>query len=191
MSPQLLGFAAMTEPFVRPQFDVAAFRAAVDAERTRRGLSWVELGKQVGIPTVREMGANGYMQADAVVLVLQWLGRRCDEFVVRPNGRRAPWAEREPLPAPPPLFARFDTIKLHAALDRMRVARGLTWNEVAAEIGAMPGQLARFTKGGRTGADLMVAGAEWAGEPVEALLQPSCPFLGPARMDAFGANRRR
>ena len=180
----------MTEQFAQPRFDVAAFRTAVDAERTRRALTWVELGKQVQIPTVREMGANGYMQADAVVLVLQWLCRRCDEFVVRPAGQRAPWAEREPLPAPPPLFARFDTIKLHAAMDRVRMERGLTWNEVAAAVGAMPGQLARFTKGGRTGADLMVAGAEWAGEPVEALLQPSSPFLGPARMDAHGANRR-
>jgi hypothetical protein len=37
----------------------------------------------------------------------------------------------------------------------------------------------------------MVVAAEWAGEPVEALLQPSQPFLGPARMDAGGAHRKR
>ncbi|MGE3073158.1 MAG: hypothetical protein AB7N24_03625 [Dehalococcoidia bacterium] len=170
--------------FVSPYLDLAALRDAVESERRRRSLAWQEVGKQLGIPTIRNMVESSHIQADAVVLVLQWLGRRCDEFVVRPGGGSAPWAGREPLPAPPPLFARFDTILLHAALDRVRMERGMTWTEVAAELGTQPGVIARFTKGGRTNAQLMVAAAEWADEPVEALLQPSHQFLGPARMDA-------
>ncbi|MGE0599623.1 MAG: hypothetical protein AB7J35_05720 [Dehalococcoidia bacterium] len=176
--------------FVPPHLDIAALGKALDAERTRRRLTWVEVGKQLGIPTVRAMVTGSHIQADGAVLVLQWLGKRCDEFVVRPGGNPAPWADRAELQGPPPLFARFDTIKLHAALDRARRERGLTWGVVAAELGTMPGVIARFTKGGRTNAQLMVAAAEWAGEPVEALLQPSQPFLGPARMDARGALRR-
>lgn len=171
------------DEFVRPYLDFAALRQALDAERNARGLNWDAVGKQLRIPTIRTMGGSGHIQADAVVLVLQWLGRRCDEFVVRPGGGLAPWAERE-TPGPPPLFARFDTILLHAALDRARTARGRTWGEVAVELGTTPGVIARFTRGGRTNAQLMVAAAEWAGEPVESMLQPSHPFLGPARMDA-------
>lgn len=171
--------------FVRPYLDLLALREALDAERTARGLSWANLGKEIHIPTVGDMGRKGHIQADAVVIILQWLDRRCDEFVVRPNGRSAPWAGREDLLGPPPLFARFDTIKLHEAIDRARQARGLAWKDVARDLGEAPGVIARFTKGGRIGAQLMVAGAEWAGEPVEMLLQPSSPFLGPARMDAL------
>ncbi len=177
--------------FLMPQLDLERLRDALDAERTARGLSWGEVGKQVQIPTVRQMGAESHIQADAVVLILQWLGRRCDDFVVRPGGAAAPWAVRRDLPAPPPLFARFDTIALYAAMDRVRELRELTWPEVAAEVGTTPGVIARFQKGGRINGRLMVVAAEWAGEPVEALLQPSQPFLGPARMDAHGTNRAR
>ncbi len=178
------------QPFVPPYLDLAALRQALDAERTVRGLTWTEVARQLQIPTVRDMGAGSHIQADAVLLILQWLGRRCDEFVVRPGGGAAPWAGREPLPAPPPLFARFDTIALHTALNRVRETRGMSWAEVATELATTPSVLSRLVKGGRTSGQFMVAAAEWAGEPVEALLQPSSPFLGPARMDAGGTNRR-
>ena len=68
-------------------------------------------------------------------------------------------------------------------------AKGLSWPEVAAEVGTNPGVIARFQKGGRIDGQLMVVASDWAGTPVEALLQPPQPFLGPARMDAGGANR--
>lgn len=177
------------DTYAAPYLDLRALRQALEDERAARSLTWAEVGRQLRIPTIHDMGKGSHMQADAVVLALQWLRRRCDDFVVRPNGRAAPWAGREPLPDPPPLFARFDTIALHAALDRRRTERGLTWPQVASMLGTTPAVLARFTKGGRTSGQLMVAAAEWAGEPVEALLQPSSPILGPARMDAHGANR--
>jgi hypothetical protein len=177
--------------FQKPELDIPALRQALDEERRARGLSWQLVGKHLGIPTVRDMGGAGHIQGDAVVLILQWLRRRCDDFVVRREGRAAPWAHQDDLPGPPPLFARFDTILLYAAMNRVREARKLTWPEVAAEVGTNSGVIARFQKGGRINGQLMVVAAEWAGEPVEALLQPSQPFLGPARMDAGGAHRKR
>jgi hypothetical protein len=171
----------------RPYLDVAALQQALDAERSGRGMTWAALAREVriSVPSLRQMTERGQIEADAVVLILQWLQRRCGDFVVRPGGGPVRWAGRSSLPPVPSLYARFDTIALHSALDRKRDARGLTWNEVADELGVSPGVIARFTKGGRTNANLMVAAAEWAGEPVEALLQPSRPFLGPARMDTL------
>ncbi len=170
----------------RPYLDIGALQRALDSERIARGMTWAALAREIhiSVPSLRQMTGRGQIEADAVVLILQWLKRRCDEFVVRPDGDEAPWADRAKLPEPPHLFARFDTIALYGALDRVRSERGVTWGVVAGELGTTPGVIARFTKGGRTNANLMVAAAEWAGEPVESLLQPSRPVLGPARMDA-------
>jgi hypothetical protein len=170
----------------RPYLDVVALQAALDAERVARGMTWVALAREVhvSVPSLRSMTAGRRIEADAVVLMLQWLRRPCDDFVVRQDLGCAPPASGRPQPPVPPLYARFDTIALHLALDRARSERGLTWDDVAGALGVSPGVIARFTKGGRTNADLMVAAADWAGEPVEALLQPSRPVLGPARMDS-------
>lgn len=170
----------------RAYLDVGALQRALDVERIARGMTWVALAREVhySVASLRGMTERAHIEADAVVLILQWLRRRCDDFVVRPDGAARPRPGRESMPPVPPLFARFDTIALHAALDRARQERSLTWDEVANELGVSREVISRFTKGGRTNANLMVAAADWAGEPVEALLQPSRPFLGPARMDA-------
>lgn len=85
---------------------------------------------------------------------------------------------------PTALYARFDTIALHKAMYVERRKRKLTWTQVADELGITTGVIDRFTLGGRTHADLMIAAAWWAGKPVEALTQPSTPVLSFARMDA-------
>ncbi len=169
-----------------PYLNVAALQDALDAERIARRMTWAALAREVhiSVPSLRQMAQREQLEADAIVLILQWLKRRCDDFVVRPSGDAGRPVGSHSAPGVPPLFARFDTIALHTALDSARERRGLTWNDVAAELGVSTWVIARFTKGGRTNANLMVAVADWAGQPVEALLQPSTPFLGPARMDA-------
>ena len=166
----------------RPYLDIPALQQAIDAERIARGSTWDALARKVhvSVPTIQQMHRRGKIEADAVVLLLQWLRRPCEDFVVRPTGSVAP----RPAPAVPPLYARFDTIALHRALDIKRVARQLSWADVGAELGVSAAVISRFTKGGRTNASLMITAADWAGEPVEALLQPSVPALQAARMDA-------
>ena len=63
-----------------------------------------------------------------MVLILQWLERRCAEFTIYPSRRKSssrkshtPRVKDVPVP---PLFARFDTIALHTALDRVRQRAG-------------------------------------------------------------------
>lgn len=169
-----------------PCLDLSALLHALDAERLARGMTWAAIAGavHVSVATLRAMPARGNVEADAAVLILQWLGRRCAEFTVHPPRATQGRTRRVREVPVPPLFARFDTIALHAALDRVRGERGLAWDQVAAELGVSASVIARFRKGGRTNANLMVAAADWAGEPVEALLQPSRPVLGHARMDA-------
>ncbi len=176
----------MSAATIRPYLDTSALLEAVDAERIARGMTWLAVAREVhvSVPTMRTMPQRATIEADGVVLILQWLQRHCDEFVIRPRTGAARRSKGVAGPPVPPLYARFDTIALYAALDRVRKKRGLEWAAVAGELGVSPGVIARFTLGGRTNANLMVAAADWAGETVEALLQPSQPVLGHARMDA-------
>lgn len=177
----------------RPYLDTAALQRALDTERVARGMTWAALAREahVSVASMRTMTRGAAIEADAVVLMLQWLQRRCDEFVVRPRNGAARRSKRVAGPPVPPLYARFDTIALHTALDRARKKRRLEWDAVADELGVSRGVIARFTLGGRTHVNLMIAAADWAGETVEALLQPSRPVLGHARMDAKARSRPR
>ena len=62
---------------------------------------------------------------------------------------------------------RFDAHALYQALDARRVERGLTWKQVAAEIGVAEGTIKRTREGGRMEVDGMLAMVSWLGVPVE------------------------
>jgi transcriptional regulator with XRE-family HTH domain len=62
---------------------------------------------------------------------------------------------------------RFDTRALYAALDAQRIARGLTWAEVAREIGVAASTLAGTRKGGRLEVDGALAMVCWLGRSIE------------------------
>ena len=62
---------------------------------------------------------------------------------------------------------RFDPSALFAALDAQRIARGLTWNDVARDIGVSSATLKRTQHGGRMEVDGMLAMVDWLGVPVD------------------------
>jgi transcriptional regulator with XRE-family HTH domain len=62
---------------------------------------------------------------------------------------------------------RFDSKALHRALDQHRVSRGLTWTQVASEIGVSVSTLARARTGGRMEIDGVLAMVSWLGSSVE------------------------
>jgi hypothetical protein len=66
---------------------------------------------------------------------------------------------------PIPFGLRFDTQKLHAAVNAQRVARGLTWQHVANEIGLGQTTLTHLSKGGRTGFPHVMRITRWLGRP--------------------------
>lgn len=62
---------------------------------------------------------------------------------------------------------RFDPPALYAALDSERSSRGLTWSQVAAEVGVSLGTIRRLREYGRFEADGILTLARWVGRPVE------------------------
>jgi hypothetical protein len=71
---------------------------------------------------------------------------------------------------------RFDARALYDALDVQRRARGMSWREVAQEIGGIsPSTLTRTKLGGRMEADGMLAMVRWLGRTAESFTRHT-PF---------------
>ena len=64
-------------------------------------------------------------------------------------------------------MVRFDSKALYEALDAQRQKRGLTWKQVALEIGVAETTIKRTRQGGRMEVDGMLAIVAWLKVPVE------------------------
>jgi transcriptional regulator with XRE-family HTH domain len=62
---------------------------------------------------------------------------------------------------------RLDTQALHRALEERRKARGMTWSQVAEEVGVSIATIQRLRAGGRMEVDGLLAMVGWLGVPVE------------------------
>ena len=62
---------------------------------------------------------------------------------------------------------RFDARALYAALDSQRCLRGMSWRQVALEVGVSTSTLTRTKQGGRLEVDGMLAMVRWLGRTVE------------------------
>jgi len=157
-------------------FDVDALYEALDLQRRARAMSWEQAARAIsGLfrdapsrplspSTLTGMRARAVLDGDGVLQMLRWLGRAPESFVPVHGGAA-------PLPdVPPSRILRFDTKRIHAALDARRRERGMTWREVADEIpGTSAATLTRLAKGGRTGFPHVVRIAAWLGCPVASL----------------------
>ena len=114
---------------------------------------------------------KGGIELDGVIALARWVGRTVESFAGRDGG-------------PPPFpdswrttgrFQRFDTRALHAALNAERGRRGMTWNQVAAEIwpkgpwGAS--RLTRLAKGGRGEVQSALAICGWLGRKIQSSMK--------------------
>ena len=68
---------------------------------------------------------------------------------------------------------RFDSKALYAALETRRESRGLSWREVADEMGVSAATISRTREGGRMEVDGMLAMVAWLGVPVEHFVRDS------------------
>jgi len=68
---------------------------------------------------------------------------------------------------------RFDSKALYAALDTRRKSRGLSWREVAEEMGVSAATISRTREGGRMEVDGMLAMVAWLDVPVEHFVRDS------------------
>lgn len=143
-------------------FSLRALHAALDAERRSRGISWAQATREMNgrsrpvrpsrhalsASTVKGIGTRRVAEGDGVLQMLRWLGRTAESFMGRyPEPKDA----RAPLPQVPEWrMLRFDTKKIHAALDARRIEREMTWAQVAKEIRTSASSLIHLSKGGRT-----------------------------------------
>jgi len=156
-------------------FQLGALYAALDEKRGARGLTWAGVMREINVvfehnssrpisqSTVTSLRHKAVAEGDGVLQMLRWLDRTPESFV--------PGLDEDagaPLPrAAADRVIRFDTRKLHSALDAARLARGMTWRDVAAQIpGFTAGSLAYLAKGGRTGFPHVVRLTRWLGRPV-------------------------
>jgi hypothetical protein len=143
-------------------FDIDALYTALDRERRLRDMSWQQLVRAMGHQsgktharhispsTLSGMRKRRGVEADGVLQMLRWLGRTPESFAPPSNNRTFTGPATLPEVARGQVL-RFDTRAIYLALDAQRISRGITWKQVAQEIGGLnPASLTGLSKGGRT-----------------------------------------
>jgi hypothetical protein len=157
-------------------FSLDALYSALDAERSARGMTWLEVTREINdlfrnVPArpisssaVTGMRGRRALEGNGVLQMLVWLGRTPESFT---SGQDRVAREDEILPrVGPSQILRFDTRAISAALDAQRAERGMLWREVAAEIGGVTAtSLTRLAHGGRVGFPDVMSIVEWLARP--------------------------
>jgi transcriptional regulator with XRE-family HTH domain len=73
---------------------------------------------------------------------------------------------------------RFDARALYAALESQRRARGMTWRQVASDVGVSASTLTHTKYGGRLEVDGTLAMVRWLGRTVESFTRGSTRVKG-------------
>jgi hypothetical protein len=160
-------------------FELHDIYAALDAERERRAITWLQVMREINAPfaqttsrpisrsTVVEMRTKPVAEGDGALQMLRWLRRSPESFVPGDvSGVQLPVLQ-------PHQILRFDTRRLHAAIDERRRQRGLTWEQVARDMGGpiAASSLMHLSKGGRTGFPHVMWMVRWLGQPSTAFMR--------------------
>ncbi|MEP7046637.1 MAG: hypothetical protein ABI949_08165 [Ilumatobacteraceae bacterium] len=167
-------------------FDCAAFFAALDAQRRKRGIDWnelaVELSQQSSVLNARLMdqaicpGAvvrvnrRGTISCQYAMSMLRWLGRAPEDFLTGPvvdvGDVRLPAAG-------PESRLRWDLNALYTELDEQRTALGLTWVRLAGLLGCTPSRLTNLRTARLADMDLAMRITQWLKRPAAAFIHPA------------------
>lgn len=113
----------------------------------------------MGLKEKREVIGNAALQ------MLVWLDRTPESFMPGHDNSANP-AEALPKLGPDRIL-RFDTPAIFRAMETVRIERGLSWRQIAEEIGGVNAvQLTRFAKGAGIGMVTVSRIAKWLGRPV-------------------------
>jgi hypothetical protein len=166
-------------------FNIHALFAALDERRRARNLTWPAVAREINAPfkelsvrlisvsTLTGMLRRQMLEGDGALQMMRWLGRAPECFA---SGERDTSNQGELLPdVPAGKILRFDTQSVFLALDARRAARGMTWQQVASELGGgvQPGSLKRLALGGRTSFPAIARIARWLDCPVARLTHAS------------------
>lgn len=163
-------------------FDINALHSALDARRAELGMSWKAVAREInradkryGIHPISASTIRGLkdkrwgVEGDGVLQMLLWLDRTPESFVPGHPGAMYPQARLPQVGSDQVL--RFDVPSIYARLAVRRHARGLSWKQVAAEIGGLCNaeRLKNLAKGQRTSFPYVMRLARWLQCPAAAL----------------------
>src|ERR1700761_1970030 len=79
----------------RTRIDVQGLYAALDAERTTRGLSWRQLAKEIGVSPslLSRLGNDLRPDADGFATLVRWLNMPAEQFMIDTGERPVNQAE--------------------------------------------------------------------------------------------------
>ncbi len=157
-------------------FDVNLLYAALDEKRELLRLTWSGVAKEiannyakVAPSTIKGIREKGTVEGDGCLQMFLWLGRSPESFV---SGLE--FGDRHDLKEPRKGVLRFDVPKVFRLLESKRLEEGLTWDELAKQIGGFSVQmLKRFEKGGRTSFPGIMRIARWLDVPARDLTRES------------------
>jgi hypothetical protein len=132
-------------------------RSSVDARRGR---------------SITGMRNRRVIEGDGVLQMLRWLRRTPESFLPgHPDASNAIYALRD---VPTDWILRFDTKAMYAALEQKRSERGISWAQVAREIGGLgASSLRRLVDGGRTAFPDVMRIVRWLDRPAAAFTRES------------------
>ncbi len=70
------------------RFDTAALFEALETQRAARGITWDQLGKEIGVSpaTIKRTRDGGRMEVDGMLAMVNWLGVPVETFVKQSAG---------------------------------------------------------------------------------------------------------
>jgi hypothetical protein len=163
-------------------FDLKALYHALDQRRASLDMSWAAAtrainrhptdGHPIAASTITGLKTKAVAEGDGILQMLLWLDRTPESFV---PGFVGADAERYRLRrVAEDQILRWDTKALYGALDEQRQAKGLTWKDVAREVGGFtPVMLTGLAKGGRAGFPSVMRIVRWLGEPASSFTRIS------------------
>jgi hypothetical protein len=158
-------------------FDFAAFFAAVDEARREQDLGWYDLAGELWDQSaqlnaerddhplcggaVSRLGARGETSCQYALYLLRWLRQAPEDFLTGP----ARDVGDVLLPDPgPDSRLRWDLAQLHGALNQERQRQGLTWAELAEQIGCTPSRLTNLRTARQADMALVMRVTQWLGK---------------------------
>ena len=168
-------------------FDFDAFFAALDEARLARDLTWYELADELWQQSeelnadrvddhplcggaVGRMGARGETSCQYAMFMLRWLDRAPEEFLTGPVVDVGD--VRLPDPGPGARL-RWDLRQLHASLNERRQEQGLTWAELARDIGCTVSRLTNLRTARMADLALTMRVTQWLKRPATEFVHPA------------------
>lgn len=158
-------------------FDLTALYQALDAKRASLGMSWAAVTREINaafrdVPghrsiatsTITGLSTRTVAEADGVLQMLLWLGESPERFVPGTTAFKVGRLRRLGTHQ----ILRWDTRAIHEALNQKRLAQGLSWADVARQIGGSGLSAATLTglsRGGRTSFPQVMRITGWLGRP--------------------------